>query len=197
MKVYSRMVWLLLGVFLISACAPSSTSTLEAVTTEPQPTLAEKYHSLDTRTGITEIDDVLAAVESNDPQKLRELFSYSTIACRTVHALGGPPPCREGEAEGTLVEVLPILGAEGGHLRKDEISNWTALDVTRLYAVYRVSNSAFSAEYYPKGDYGVILVGAENSTNTVLQIKEAASSGLIISSIIRHSLISLGAMQQK
>lgn len=172
MKVYSRIVWPLLGVFLISACAPSSTSTLEAVTTEPQPTLAEKYHSLDTRTGITEIDDILAAVESNDPQKLRGLFSYSTIACMTVHALGGPPPCREGEAEGTPVEVLPTLGPEGSYIYKDEIGNWPGLLVTDLYAVYKVSEGAYSDENYPKGEYGVILVGQENNENVVLQIKD-------------------------
>ncbi|MCI0549841.1 MAG: hypothetical protein L0287_02685, partial [Anaerolineae bacterium] len=89
-----------------------------------------------------------------------------------VNALGGPPPCNEGEAEGTLVEVLPILGSEGGHLRKEEIKDSFVLDVTDLYAVYRVSEKVFSDANYPKGDYGVILVGADNSSNVVLQIKE-------------------------
>jgi hypothetical protein len=124
------------------------------------------------RTGIEEIDTVLDALESSDPQKLRDAIHYSTLACKTVNALGGPPPCNEGEAEGTLVEVLPILGSEGGHLRKEEIKDSFVLDVTGLYAVYRDSEEVFSDANYPKGDYGVILVGADNSSNVVLQIKE-------------------------
>jgi len=71
-----------------------------------------------------------------------------------------------------LVEVLPILGPEGHFLRKDEIGNWPDLFVTDLYAVYKVSESAYSDGYYPSGDYGVILVGEENSPNIVLQNKD-------------------------
>ena len=173
MKVFPQVVYLLLVLLLISACSPIAAPTAEeSATTEPESTsTTEKYHSLDTRTGIAEIDTVLEAVESNDPQKLRDAIHYSTLACKTVNALGGPPPCHEGEAEGTLVEALPILGSEGGHLRKEDIKDSFVLDVTDLYAVYRVSEKVFSDANYPKGDYGVILVGADNSSNVFLQIK--------------------------
>jgi len=176
MKVYSQIVCMWLVLLLISYCAPVATPADESATIEPQLTsttgATEKYHSLDTRTGIKEIDIVLAAVESADPQNLRDLFDYSTLQCMTVNALGGPPPCREGEAEGTLVEVLPTLGPEGSYIYKDEIRNWPGLDVSHLYAIYQVSESAYSDENYPKGDYGVILIGKENSPNIVLQIKD-------------------------
>lgn len=180
MKMRSPIICLLFVASIMSACSSIATPTQEfttqltpieqATAPEPQPTLAETYHSLDTRTGIAEIDTVLAAVESGDAQELRNLFHYTTTACMTVNALGGPPPCREGEAEGTLVEVLPILGPEGSYLWKDEISNWTGLEVTALFAVYQVSDSAYSDEYYPKGDYGIILIGGENKSNIVLQV---------------------------
>ena len=173
MKVYSQIVCLWLVLLLISACAPVSTPTQEVPTIESQPTsTTEKYHSFDTRTGIAEIDKILGALESSDPQKLRDEIHYSPLACKTVNALGGPPPCNEGEAEGTLVEVLPIVGSEGGHLRKEEIKDSFVLDVTDLYAVYKVSEKVFSDANYPRGDYGVILVGAYNSSNAVLQINE-------------------------
>ena len=173
MKVHSQMICLWLVVLVISSCAPAATPAEESATTEPETTsTTEKYHSLDTRTGIAEIDTVLEAVASNDPQKLRDAIHYSTLACKTVNALGGPPPCQEGEAEGTLVEALPILGSEGGHLRKEDIQDSFVLDVTGLYAVYRVSEQVFSDANYPKGDYGVILIGTDNSSNVVLQIKE-------------------------
>ena len=173
MKVHSQIICFSLVLLLVSACAPAATPAEEAATTEPESTsTTEKYHSRDTRTGIAEIDTVLEAVGSNDPQKLRDAIHYSTLACKTVNALGGPPPCHEGEAEGTLVEALPILGSEGGHLRKEDIKDSFVLDVTSLYAVYRVSEKVFSDANYPKGDYGVILVGADNSSTVVLQIKE-------------------------
>ena len=124
-----------------------------------------------------EIDTILAAVNSKDKQDLTDLFSYTTIACRTIYALGRPPPCREGEAQGMLVEVLPILGPEGTYLWKDEINNWPGLDPVGLYAVYKVSESAYSAENFPKGNYGIILVGEVNDLNAVLQVTNA---GIVI-----------------
>jgi hypothetical protein len=174
MKVYLQITYVLIVLFLEAACAPTATSTQEVPTVELKPTPAEeKYHSLDTRTGIEEIDIILAAVENGDPQPLRDLFRYNRVACMTVNALGGPPPCREGEAEGTMVEVLPFLGAEGSYFHKDEINNWLGLDVEGIYAIYSVSENAYSDEYYPKGDYGVVLIGKKGiEENVVLQIKD-------------------------
>ena len=169
----TRITNLLFVAFLASACLPMATPTPAATVLVTSPTLAEKYHSLDTPTTIEEIDIILAAVNSKDKQKLTNLFSYTTIACKTVNALGGPPPCREGEAEGTLVEVLPILGPEGTYLWKDEVSKWPGLNVVGLYAVYQVSDTVFSEENFPKGNYGMILVGEANDLNVVLHITDA------------------------
>ena len=123
---------------------------------------------------IVEIDAVLAAVESGNKQELINLFHYSSIACMTVNALGGPPPCRAGEAEETIVEVLPILGPEGSYLWKDEISSWTGPEAAGLFAIYQVSDSVFSDENYPRGDYGIILVGDENTSNIVLHVRNGS-----------------------
>ena len=175
MKGFSQSICVLMFLFLVGACTPAAmaTSTQEVPTVQSQPTPAEKYHSLDTRTGIAEIDNVLAAVESGNPQSLRDLFHYNRVACMTVNALGGPPPCREGEAEGTMVEVLPFLASEGSYFHKDEINNWLGLEVDGIYAVYQVSENAYSDEYYPKGDYGVILIGKKGiDENVVLHIKD-------------------------
>ena len=173
MKAYTRIFFLLFFLFSVTACVPAATSTQVTITEEAQPTSDAQYHPLDTRTGITEIDTVLAAVESDDPQSLRDMFSYTKTSCMTVNALGGPPPCPEGEAEGTAVEVLPVLGPEGSYLYKDEISNWPGLDVEGIHAIYNVSENAYSDEYYPKGDYGIVLIGKKGiDENVILQVKE-------------------------
>ena len=162
---------LLFMTLLASACLPMTTPTPAATAPVPLPTSAEKYHSFDTPTTMEEIDTILAALNSNDKQKLTDLFSYNTIACKTlVYGLGGPPPCPEGKPGGTPVEVLPVLSSEGYYLYKDEISNWPGLDVAGLYAVYQVSDRVFSDENYPKGEYGVILVGNENIPGIIMHI---------------------------
>jgi hypothetical protein len=160
----------------VSACFSAATPTPEVNIEQPQQTQASvlpalKYYPLDTTTQIEEIDLVLYAIASGDAQAVRDLFGFSTLACKTVNALGGPPPCREGEAEGTMVEVLPFLGSEGSYLRKDEVSNFPRLNVIGVYSIYQVSETAYSEENFPKGDYGIMLTAPENLPNIVLQIK--------------------------
>ncbi|MEP7136375.1 MAG: hypothetical protein ABI904_15710 [Chloroflexota bacterium] len=166
----------LLFLFL-SACTSAAIPTHEAELELPQPTQAEvasvlKYHSLDTKTQIEEIDLVLNVIAGGDAQELRNLFGFTKIACKSiVNALGGPPPCRNGESEGTIVDVLPFLGSEGSYLRKDEINQFPGLNVIGLYAIYQVSDTAYSEESFPAGEYGVMLVTPDNFPGIVLQVK--------------------------
>jgi len=158
-------LWLVM--FLLSACASVSTAVPETPPAETAP----KYYPLDTRTGLQTIDVVLEAVSSGDHQKLVDLFSYTSTACKTVNALGGPPACRASEVEGTMVEVLPFLGPEGSFLRKDEATNFPGLSVLGIYAIYRVSDTAYSEADYPAGEYGIMLIGADNKQWNILQVK--------------------------
>ena len=163
-------------VVLLAACAPTGTSIQETLPpTEPPPAETQatglpQVHPLDTLTNTPEIDVIIRAVASDDPLELRNLFEYSKIACMTVNALGGPPPCRENEPEGTLVDVLPSLGPEGSFLRQDEAGNFPGLNATGLYAVYRVPASAFSDENYPAGDYGIVYLTDQNIPEVILQV---------------------------
>lgn len=165
---------------LFAACSAKATPTSmpeTPLTEQPvQPTEILQYHPLDTLTNIPDIDVIIKAVAAGDAQELRNVFEYTTIACRTVNALGGPPPCREAEAEGTPVEVLPSRGPEGSFLRKDEAENFPALDVRGLYAVYRVPDSAVSSENYPNGDYGIVYLTDANIPEVDLQVK----NGMIV-----------------
>ena len=163
-------------VVLLAACAPSATPVQETLpptqppVSETQVTGLPQVHPLDMLTNTPEIDVIIRAVASDDPQELRNLFEYSRIACMTVNALGGPPPCRENEPEGTLVDVLPSLGPEGSFLRQDEAGNFPGLNATGLYAVYRVPDSAFSDENYPAGDYGIVYLTDKNIPEVILQV---------------------------
>lgn len=157
---------------LVSACAPLETP---APTSEPptvEPVQNSGFYPLDTMTQIEELDIILAAVASGDPQQVRDLFGYTATACMTVNALGGPPPCRAGEAEGTSVEVLPILGSEGSFLRREEAGGFPGLQVSGIYAVYEVSSSAYSEPNYPAGDYALAFVSDSDIPGVVLQVRD-------------------------
>ena len=137
----------------------------------PQTESGLKYYPLKTRTNIQMIDVVLDALSSGDAQALIKLFGYSTIPCMTSNALGGPPACRQGEPEGTIVEVLPVIGGEGSFLHKDEIDKFPGLGAIGLYAIFEVSAKAYSEANYPGGDYGIVLVTGQNVPVVILQTK--------------------------
>jgi len=160
------MVFLVMG---IAACAPVDPATQEAIVS-PQPQLADAFHPLSARTGLEDIDNILEVLAGGDAEELRSLVQFTNAECTQADGLGGPPKCRAGEAEGTPVEVLPFLGSEGGFLRKDEISNWQGVDAAGLYAVYKVSPAVIFEQYYPAGEYAIMLVGKEDQSPVVLRV---------------------------
>ena len=153
-----RLSMLFLAVVLIlGACSPASQ--------------VEDY-PLDTRTGIPAVDNVLAAVESGDPEELYPLINFTTAPCTTADGLGGPPQCRDGEPEGTQLEVLPFIESHGGFYRRNEMDNRLVIDVSALYAVYRVSEMALNEPYYPPGEYIVFFVPRRNKPALDLRIAD-------------------------
>jgi hypothetical protein len=137
------------------------------------PTPASQYgYPLDTRTGIPDIDNVLAAVARGDAEDVRALIQYTHAPCTWKEGLGGPPKCREGEAEGTMLEVLPFLGSEGSFIRRNEIANWSGIDADALYAVFGVADSARHEEYYPPGEYVALFLQKDDQNGVALHITD-------------------------
>jgi hypothetical protein len=170
-KLYTQRSFLLVAVFLSAACLPLSTPT-QATAPEPQPTSAQNYHPLETRVRIEEVDNVINAVASGDPQLLRSLVQFTTAKCTLLDGLGGPPKCREGEAEGSSVEVLSFMGGEGSFIHKEDIENWQGIEVSGLYAIYRVSAAVQSEQYYPVGEIAIIFLAPENRPAVSLRLSE-------------------------
>lgn len=185
-------VLLILG---IAACVPAAPASQE--TAPPQELAsAEPFHLLTTQTGIETIDQVLEAVASGDLQSLRALVEFTNAVCTQQDGLGGPPKCREGEAEGTPVEVLSFLGGEGSFIRRDEIDNWTGINVSGVYAVYEVNAAVLSAEqYYPVGRYVIVFVSGESQPAVALRIGER---GIVrVDTVFDSSPESLRAMVER
>jgi hypothetical protein len=121
---------------------------------------------------VDELDRVIQIVLEGDKQALQSLVRYTLAKCTFEDGLGGPPKCLEGEVEGQTVEVLPFLGPEGHFIRKEEIDSWTGIDASDLYAVYEVSDSAFSDPIYPSGEYAIAFINEAGFLITILQIIE-------------------------
>lgn len=177
MKTKTILMHLLLSFVVLSACAPVAgtepvvpTTTATSVATE-EPKMPEQY-PLSTRTGIADVDAVLAAVESGDAQALRDLVRFTTVGCTNAEGLGGPPKCREGEAEGMLVNVLPFIASEGSFLYESEIANFQPMDALGIYAVYAVSDSALSEESYPAGEYAAMFTTEQDQIFIVFHIRD-------------------------
>ena len=162
---------LLVSVSLLAACSPAPATEQAVPSTEP--TAAEPYHPLTTRTGVGEVDRVLDAVASGDQQALLAVVQLTEAKCTHAEGLGGPPKCREGEEEGTSMEVLPFLGGEGSYLRKDEIGDWQGIDASALYAVYEVDPAkVIQEEYFPAGEYVIVLIDSTNAEPVALRVGE-------------------------
>jgi len=70
------------------------------------------------------------------------------------------------------MEVLPFTGGEGSFIHNDEIGNWPGIEVSGLYAIYRVSADVRSEEYYPAGEVAIIFVAPENRPAVSLRLSE-------------------------
>ena len=129
-------------------------------------------HQPGTLTGIEAVDRIIAVVINGDPLELSAKMTFLTAACTEQDGLGGPPKCEEGEEEGSSVDVFPFLGPEGHFLRKTEVADWQGLDVSGLYSVYRVSESAFSDPFYPTGEYAIVFLADDDFMDITLQVTE-------------------------
>lgn len=172
-------------ILLLAGCAPKLPEPVDtlvpvtetAVSSEPAATEDSVppnagYYPLSTRTGNADVDAVIAAVESGDSRQLQDLIRFTDIPCTKAEGLGGPPKCEAGEAEGTPHTVLPILGSEGHFMREADLADFPGISVTGIHAVYKLSDSAYSEEAYPAGEYAVAFIGGENQPDVVLHIRD-------------------------
>jgi hypothetical protein len=119
------------------------------------------------------LDAIIAAVLAGDTAAQKNLIGYTEAGCSSAEGLGGPPPCLPGEPEGTPVDVLPILGAEGGYIRRADIGAWQGLRSTELYAAYEVSDAAYTEPNFPAGEYALVFGGTSGTASDfTLQVRD-------------------------
>ena len=157
------LVVLLLILFVIPVGRETSVSP-------PQPEVSEQEQA--GLTGIAELDLIIETVLAGDRGDELQLLQFSTLACTHTEGLGGPPKCREGEEEGTIVEVFPFLGPEGHHMRRSEMDDWDGIQASDVYAVYRVSSQVYFEEAYPTGEYAIVFLTENEQFYLTIQVTD-------------------------
>jgi hypothetical protein len=169
--VHTRQIWalLLVSFVLAAACFDDDDSGTEptapiaiapatstgAPTAEPRTPPPPDGESSDRTTGVPELDAVIEAVESHDSAALRELIEFQTFTCTTALGEGGPPKCRDNEANGTEVAVFEAYGCSVQWNHEDTID-------AQLDAATAITASRYAA-FFPPDDYllgsdGVVLL---------------------------------------
>lgn len=105
----------------------------------------------------TLLGQIISAAQSNEKGAFAEFIYFSKLPCTTRDGMGGPPKCLADETEGTIVEVLPLIGGEGTHIRKGSMDPRTIVKEGAYYGAYRVTDEYFGDADFPKGEYAVIV----------------------------------------
>jgi hypothetical protein len=121
---------------------------------------AEWLQPTEARSGVLELDEIIEALLARDRETLRGLARYTTIACTTQDGLGGPPKCKPGQAEGTLVQVLPVQSGEGDYLYLEGIDYTldTLVNISGLVAAYRLADEAPTEPWQPTEEYALVFL---------------------------------------
>ena len=126
--------------------------------------------------GIPVVDAVVGAICAHDGAGLEALVRYSRSGCTHAMALGGPPACRPGETEGTLVDGIPIQGTEGVVVRRDEIAPVIAALLARdpaPLALYGDPQESYTEPGWPWAKYALVFAGGTPPLTTTLLLDDA------------------------
>lgn len=153
-KQVRNLTWLAL-LFILAGCSVLP-GTLEVSVLSPQEVIS-------TTLDMEELTPVLKAILYGTVSDRVELVSFSTAACTTADGLGGPPKCEADEAEGTLVEVLPVSSGEGTFSRPETIDGALDFVVMGIYSIFRIPDDVTESDYSPAGEYGLIFTREINA----------------------------------
>lgn len=159
---FMKGIYFTIMLFTIGACAVLP-GTLEVQ-------LQPDEQSLSQAMVIDELKPILEAILFGNIDQRRALVSFTTTGCTHAEGLGGPPKCEARQEEGSPVQVLPILSGEGTFATQENIDQALDFVVMSLYAIYRVPQDSFRADYWPAGEYGVIFTREMNAVPFPLTI---------------------------
>ncbi len=125
------------------------------------------------RTGVEQVDQVIENFLVRKFDWRRDMLRTLTIACTTDQANVGPPSCPPGTPNGTKMEVFPYR--EHGNTKyvtPNELDSFLEFPLGGLYAVYKIPEGGFEADWQPAGKYAVVFVDQEGKLGVELAVDE-------------------------
>jgi hypothetical protein len=123
-------------------------------------------------TGMSDIDTVIAGMLSNNVNDRLSLWQPVIAGCTTREGLGGPPKCNAGEAEGTPVEFLPVIGpGEGSTIRSADVASQLGVPVEKLLGAYRVKAGATREPEYPAGEIALVFSSPDQGSAIAVRVQ--------------------------
>jgi hypothetical protein len=150
---------------------PEGYPLLDGQTENPYPEPQIAVMVPETRFGIPAVDRVLDSLFQTTGE-INSLIVYTVAHCSTAEGLGGPPKCAQDQSEGTQVEGLPVYGPEGHFLPKSEQTLTDLPGKVDLLGVFKVVEDYKSEDFYPAGQYGIVLKHNETGEIIVLRVTE-------------------------
>jgi hypothetical protein len=145
--------------YVIGGATEAADRTAETATDRLDIYTVRAAYPVSTETGIPAVDALINARLTNDIGALQNQVDYLTINCVvTPEGLGSPPVCADGEADGTPLEVLPLMGSEGTFVRRPDVDSQLHAGHYSLLAVYKIDADPIIDPNFPAGEYGVVFV---------------------------------------
>jgi hypothetical protein len=138
-------------------------------TPTPSPSIDIEYPP-DMRTGIDEIDAVIDVILSEDINARLDIVRLTTAACTMETGLGGPPKCKGEEDDGTPIDIFPISYGEGIFIRPGSLREVFSFSIRGLFAVYKLPEEEFKAQYWPAGDYGIVFTSEDDGNPHIITV---------------------------
>src|SRR3990172_1305909 len=103
-----------------------------------RPVIEVPVHPPEARTGVEPVDRVIQIFLAPAFDQRTNLIRTRTTGCTTTEYFVGPPRCRAGQVEGTLVEVFPYRMYRASHYAaSDELEALLQFPLEGVYAVYK------------------------------------------------------------
>lgn len=136
---------------------------------------------------VPEVRAVVDAVLARDANALAQLVALRQFPCTEVEGTLGEPPCAAGEAEGTVIDALPLAQCTTRFTRAHELARAFAFNETvALYAVYG-SNGAYGAVFTEAPEAGLnefgINVGIDHGSITYIDYGCGQTAGQLVQNV--------------
>jgi hypothetical protein len=124
------------------------------------------------QTGIDAVDTIIKTFLEYRYEARVPLVRTLRTACVEAEMAVGPPLCESGQDPGSMVVVFPYRYGRGSrYVTPEELSSFLEFPLAGLYSVRRVPENAFEQDFWPAGEYSVMLVAADGELGVELLIE--------------------------